>query len=65
MINMEEIEAAQAAEKSANMPAYWDFARMIVTDHTNMGQNLKRIASTMSDVNVPAQLDQQHRVPAG
>ncbi|CCD91554.1 hypothetical protein BRAO375_1590017 [Bradyrhizobium sp. ORS 375] len=61
MINMTEIEAAQSAQKTTNLPAYKDFAAMIVTDHTNMGQNLKRIASTMPGLNVPAQLDQEHR----
>ncbi|MFB6452825.1 DUF4142 domain-containing protein [Bradyrhizobium tunisiense] len=61
MINMMEIEAAQAVQKRASSPAYEEFAAMIVTDHTNLGYNLKRIVAEISGLNVPAELDQQHR----
>lgn len=60
-INMMEIEAARAAENTAKRPAYKEFASMIETDHTNLGQNLKRIVSGMSGVKIPARLDEKHR----
>jgi len=59
--NMFEIEAANAAEQKAKDPAYKEFAKMIITDHTKMGDNLKRQVGDISGVKVPASLDQAHQ----
>lgn len=61
MINMTEIEAANTVQERTSLPAYKEFASMIVTDHTNMGHNLERIAAEIPGVDVPAELDQAHR----
>jgi lipid-binding SYLF domain-containing protein/predicted outer membrane protein len=61
MINRLEIEAAQAAKKKTNTPAYQDYADMIVTDHTNMDHDLLRIVGRMAGIRMPDGPDQQHQ----
>jgi len=57
MVNMLEIDAAQAAKKNAKSSAYREYADMIVTDHTNMRHDLERIIVKLSGVTLPSKLD--------
>lgn len=59
-INLMEIDAAQAAEQKAANSAYKDYAKMIITDHTKMQNDLKNVATKMPDVAVPSGLDKEH-----
>lgn len=61
MTNLFEIDAAHAAEQKASNAAYKEYANMIVTDHTNMGNDLKRQVADIPGVTLPTSLDQQHQ----
>jgi Domain of unknown function (DUF4142) len=61
MGNMFEIEAARLAERKVNDPAYRDFAKMIITDHTKAGNELKSQVKGMKGVEIPTKLDQEHK----
>jgi predicted outer membrane protein len=59
--NMFEIEAAQLAERKVTNPAYRDFAKMIITDRTKAGNELKLHVKNMNGLQIPSKLDQEHR----
>ena len=59
--NMFEIEAAQLAERKVTNPAYRDFAKMIITDRTKAGNELKLHVKNMNGLQIPSRLDQEHR----
>ncbi len=57
--NIFEIQAAQTAEQKVSNPAYRDFAQMIITDHTNMGDRLKNVVKNVPGLQLPQALDQK------
>jgi putative membrane protein len=59
--NMFEIEAAELAPRKVTNPAYRDFAKMIITDHTKAANELKLHVKNMKGLQIPSKLDQEHR----
>ena len=58
--NMFEIQAAQLAEQKLSDPAYRDFAKMLITDHKRLGDELKSNLRTVKDIQMPSSLDAKH-----
>jgi putative membrane protein len=60
MTDMTEIQEGRLAQDEAATPAYKDFGKMLVDDHTKSSQKLKTAASK-SGATVPADLDAAHK----
>ena len=52
--NMFEIEAAQLAERKVTNPAYREFAKMIITERTKAGKELKSHVKNMNGLQIPS-----------
>jgi putative membrane protein len=61
MTNLYEIDAGKLAEEKAADGSYRNYAKMIVTDHTKMNNDLKSEVATMQNVQLPTSLDALHR----
>ncbi len=59
--NLFEIDAARKVESKTSDRAYKDFAQMMISDHTKMGDELKKQVSGMSGITIPTSLDQDHQ----
>ena len=60
--NMYEIQAAQIAAQRGRASEVKDFARMIIQDHTQIGQQMqKTLASAGANVQPPADLDDRRK----
>jgi putative membrane protein len=59
--NLFEIDAAVQAESKTSNPAYEDFVKMIIADHTNMRNGLKKRVDKLSDAAIPRTLDYDHQ----
>jgi len=57
---MLEIEASKLAQERAQSQEVKDFAKMMVTDHTKVGEELKALAST-KNVTLPSELPRSER----
>jgi putative membrane protein len=61
MTDLFEIAAGHLALKNADGPAYLDCAQLIIADHTNTSEALKKIVANLRGVQLPLTLDSAHR----
>jgi len=60
VVGTAEVQLGRMAAERASDPGVKAFGQMMVTDHTQAGNELKQVASQMS-VSLPTQLDAKHR----
>lgn len=59
--DMYEIQSSRLALEKQKGTPFEDFAQRIVSDHTKSGEELKSLAQGVEGVQVPNELDQQHK----
>lgn len=60
VVGMAEVQLGRMAAERASDPGVKAFGQMMVTDHTQAGNELKQVASQMN-VSLPTQIDGKHR----